>query len=85
MAKALGAATYRGRCSPLFWDRSSGRGSRCVCRESSLALRCIPLGPDVPPPATQSLGHKMHLTATPQIQPCMSHESKPRDGIHNSR
>lgn len=80
MAKALGAATYRGRCSPLFWARSPGRGSRCACRESSLALRLISLRPDVPPPATQSLGHEMLLNATPQIQSCISHQSKPKDG-----
>lgn len=61
MAKALGAATYRGRCSSLFWAGSSDRGSRCVCRESSLAPRRFPLGPRVSLPATQSLGHEMLL------------------------
>lgn len=59
MVKALGVATYRGRCSLRFWGGSLGRETD-VHTESSLSLGCVPLGPEVPPPATQSLALKCH-------------------------
>lgn len=72
--KALGVATYRGRCSLHFWGGSLGRETD-VHTESSLSLKCVPLGPYVSPPATQSLAFKCH---SPCLVPPVSLEPTKR-------